>query len=132
LRGCACWRGARRVARAGCRPGRLFLRRGGAALDEFDVFAGGGADEQDTLQYRGAQEASVEVGEDGREVGSAEIGRDGAEVRSGGALAEGVDQVAAVAEQDAGGVEDYREVVGYGLAVVDLWGVWKGGDRCFG
>ena len=108
--------------------GRLLLRRGGAALDEFDVFACGGAGEEDTLQDRGAQHASVEVGEDGGEVGGAEAGRDGAEVFwSGGALAEGVDQVAAVADEDVDGVENDRDVVGYGFAVVPR-GDGKGGD----
>jgi hypothetical protein len=70
------------------------------------------------------------VGEDGREVGGAEVGRDGAEVGNGGALADGVDQVAAVAEQNADGVEQELYVVGKGVVVVILWGIWRGGDRC--
>ena len=51
--GCGCW-------------------RAGAALDEVDVLAGGGAGEEHALQGGGAQDASVEVGEDGGEVGGAE------------------------------------------------------------
>ena len=103
-------------AAAGCGlrrlPGRVRFRRAGAALDEVDVVAGGGAGEQHALQGGGAQDASVEVGEDGGEVGGAEAGGDGVEVGGGGALADGVDEVAAVAEQGAGDVEEDRDVVG--------------------
>ncbi len=43
----------------------MLVGYGGAALDEVDVFAGGGAGEQDALQGDGAQDASVQMGEDG-------------------------------------------------------------------
>ena len=74
----------------------------GAARDEGDVLAGGGAGEEDTLQRDAAQDAAVEVGDDGGEAGGAEVGSDGVEAGGGGALADGVDQVAAVGEEVAG------------------------------
>jgi hypothetical protein len=97
-------------------------------VDEVDVSAGGGAGEEHALQGLGAQDASVEVGEDCREVGGAEAGGDGVEVGGGGALADGVDQVAAVVEQDADGVEDDRDVVGQSRGGVILRGIGRGGD----
>ena len=108
--------------------GGLRLGRGGAGFDEVDVVAGGGAGEQDALQRGGAQEAAVEVGEDGGEVGGAEAGGDGVEVGGGGALADGVDEVAAVGEQDADGVEEDPDVVGQSGGGVILWGIGRGGD----
>ena len=78
----------------------------GAALDEVDVSASGGAGAEHALQGVGPLDASVEVGEDGGRVGGAEAGgREGVEVGGGGAVADGVDQVAAVVEQDADGVK---------------------------
>ena len=70
-----------------------------------DVAAGCGALEQEALQGSGAQDASVEVGEDGGEVGGAECRRDGGECGGGGAVPDGAEEMAAVAEQDADGVE---------------------------
>ena len=97
--------GCRLLGFGGCWGGLGFWRAG-AAVDEVDVAAGGGAGEQHALQGGGAQEAAVQVGEDGGEVGGAEACGDGVEVGGGGAVADGVDEVAAVAEQDADGVED--------------------------
>ena len=122
-----------RLGLGGGRGGLRFrFRRAGAALDEVDVAAGGGAGEEDAFEGRGAQEASVQVGEDGGEVGGAEAGGDGVEVGGGGALADGVDQVAAVGEQDADGVEQDLDVVGQSGGGVILCGIGRGGDGCCG
>ena len=110
------------------RPGRAGFRGAGATHDEVDVFAGGGAREEHALERRGAQEASVQVGEDGGEVGGAETRRYGAEVGGGGALADRVDEVAAVGEQDADGVEQDVDVTGRSGGGVILCGIWRGGD----
>ena len=99
-------RGFGGVGRAGFRQQRYR----GVALDEGDVAAGGGAGEEDTLQCKAAEDAAVEVGEDGGDVGGAEIGGDGAEAGGGGARAEGVDEVAAVVEEDAGDLEEALDV----------------------
>ena len=104
--------GRRLVADFGACRGGFGFRRAGAALDDVDVLAGGGAGEQDTLERDAAQDASVEVGEDGGEVGCAEAGGDGVEVGGGGALADSVDEVAAVAEQVTDDVEEDLDVVG--------------------
>ena len=80
-----------------------------------DVSAGCGAREQEALQRGGTQDAAVEVGEDGGEVGGAEARRDGGECGGGGAVADGGEEMAAVAEQDADGVEDDGDVLGHGL-----------------
>jgi hypothetical protein len=113
---------------------RVWLGFGGvgAALDEVDVLAGGGAGKQHAFEGGGAQEASVEVGDDGGEVGGTETGGDGVEVGSGGAGADGVDEMAAVVEQDAGGVQDDREVVGQSGGGVILRGIGRGGGRGVG
>ena len=84
--------------------GRWFVGAGAAGHD-FDVSAGFGAREEHVLQRGGAQDASVEVGEDGGEVGGAEACRDGGECGGGGAVADGGEEMAAVAEQDADGAE---------------------------
>ena len=107
--------------------GWLWCWRAGAAVDEVDVSAGGGAGEEHALQGLGAQDASVEVGEDGGQVGGAETRRDGVEVGGGGALTDGVDQVAGVVEQDADGVEDDPDVVGQSGGGVILRGIGRGG-----
>ena len=104
----------RRAARVRRLPGRAGVGGAGAGLDEVDVAAGGGAGEQDALQRGGAQDAAVQVGEDGGEVGGAEARGDGVEVGGGGAVADGVDEVAAVVEQGADGVEQDGDVVGDG------------------
>jgi hypothetical protein len=101
-------------------------------LDEIDVATGGGAGEEDALERGGAEDAAVEVGEDGGEVAGAETRGDGFEVWCGGALAGGVDEVAAVVEQDADGVEDDGDVVGDGAGAVVLLGIWRGGGRRVG
>ena len=87
-------------------------------VDDVDVAAGCGAREQEALQRGGTQDAAVEVGEDGGEVGGAEAGRDGGEFGGGGAVADGGEEMAAVAEQDADGVEEEGDV---------LWDGWGGG-----
>jgi hypothetical protein len=127
--GCALARDGRRrggLLGFGGRAWRWFWRAG-AALDEVDVSAGGGAGDEHALQGRGAQDASVEVGEDRRDVGGAEAGGDGVEVGGGGALADGIDQVAAVVEQDADGLEGDRDVVGQSRGGVILRGIGRGG-----
>ena len=101
------------------------VRRGGAAFDELDVVAGGGAGEQDALERGGAEDAAVEVGEDGGEVGGAEAGGDGVEVGGGRALADGIYEVAAVVEQDADGVEQDPDVVGHSGGGVILCGIGR-------
>ena len=60
------------------------------------------------------------MGEDGGEVGGAEAGRDGGECGGGGAVVDGGEEVAAVAEQDADGVEQDGDVLGHGVAGVIL------------
>jgi hypothetical protein len=87
-------------------------RDGGVALNDGDILTGGGAGEEDTLQRDAAQDASVQVGVNGGEVGGAETGGDGVEAGSGGALADGVDQMTAVAEQITGDVEEAGNVAG--------------------
>ena len=107
--------------------GGLGLRGAGAGLDEGDVFAGGGAGEEDAFQGDGTQDASVQVGEDRGNVGGAEAHRDGAEPGGGGALADGVDEMAAVGQEDANGVEENLDVVGQSGGGVILCGIWRGG-----
>jgi hypothetical protein len=50
------------------RVGIGFERLPGVALDEGDVAAGGGTGEEDALERDAAEEAAVEVGEDGGDV----------------------------------------------------------------
>ena len=89
-------------------------RGAGAAVHHFDVSAGCGSRAQHVLQRGGTQDASVEVGEDGGEVGGAEACRDGGECGGGGAAVDGGEEMAAIAEQDADGVEEGRDVLGHG------------------
>ena len=115
-----CWvRTVRFVAESGRRAARVrrLLGRAGVlawarGFGDVDVLASGGAGEQQALQRRGAQDASVEVGEDGGELGGAEARRDGVEIGGGGAVADGVDEVAAVGEEGADGVEEDLDVGG--------------------
>ena len=100
----------------------------GAAHDDVDVLAGGGAGEEQALQCRGAQDAAIEVGDDGGEVVGAEAAGDGVEGGRGGALADGVDEVAAIGEEDADGVEDDLDVVGHSGGGGILGGIGRGGD----
>ncbi len=124
--GWACPVGARGVGGAsGCGGGAAMRPR---PLDEADVAAGGGAREQHALQRGGALETTVQVGENGGEVGRAEARRDRVEVGGGGAVADGGDEVAAVGEQGAGGVEQEGDVVGQSDAGVILRGIGRGGD----
>jgi hypothetical protein len=111
-----------------CGWGGLWFRRGDVALDEVDVLAFGGAGEEDALQCGGAQDAAVQMGEDGGEVGCAEAGGDCIEVGRGGAMADGVDEVAAVVEEDPGSVQYDGDVVGEAGGRVILWRV----GRCSG
>ena len=53
--------------------GRTEILACGGGVDEIDVSAGGAAGEEDAFQCGGAQDASVQVGEDDGEVGGAEI-----------------------------------------------------------
>ena len=99
----------------------------GAADHDVDVAAGCGAREQEALQRGGTQDAAVEVGEDGGEVGGAEAGRDGGECGGGGAVADGGEEMAAVAEQDADGVEEGGDVLGHGGAGLILWRIGRRG-----
>ena len=102
--------GAWRAVRAGRLLARAVVARAVRRIDDVDVAAGGGAGEQEALQRGGAQDAAVEVGEDGGEIGGAEAGGDGGEVGGGGAVVDGVEEMAAVAEQDADGVEEQGDV----------------------
>jgi hypothetical protein len=52
---------------------------------------------QHVLQRDGTQDAAVQVGKDGGEVGGAEAGRDRGECGCGGALADGAEEMTAVA-----------------------------------
>ena len=63
----------------------------------------GGAREQDTFQRDGAQNASMQAGEDDREIGGTETRRDGGEARACGAMGESVGEVTAIARQDVNG-----------------------------
>jgi hypothetical protein len=92
---------------------------------DVDVSAGCGAREQDALQRGGTQDAAVEVGEDGREVGGAEASRDGGECGGGGSAVEGAEEMAAVAEQDVGGVEEEGDALGHGFAGAILWRIGR-------
>ena len=89
----------------------------GAAGHHADVSTGFGAREEEALQRDGSQDASVQVGEDGREVGGAEARRDGRECGGGGAAVDGGEEMAAVVEQDADGVEDAGDVLGHGRSL---------------
>ncbi len=77
-----------------------------------DIVAAGGAGEQDTLQRGRAQDAAMQAGDDQCEIRGAEAGGDGAEARCGGAAADGVREVAAVAQQDADHVQDCGDTRG--------------------
>ncbi len=116
--------------------GRCFIGAGAGGW-QADVSAGCGAREQEALQRGGTQEAAVQVGEDGGEVGGAEACRDGGECGGGGALADGGEEVAAVAAQDADGVEEDGDVLGHGRGFAGLilgwigWGGWTGYDVAF-
>ena len=62
-----------------------------------DVSAGFGAREEQVLQRGGTQDASIEVGDDGREVGGAEACRDGGECGGGGTMVDGGEEMPAIA-----------------------------------
>jgi hypothetical protein len=70
----------------------------------------------------------VEVGQDGAEVGGAEARRDGGECRGRRALPDGIEEMAAVAEQDADGVEEGCDVLGHGRVFAGLI-LWRIGRR---
>ena len=100
------------VARFGGRLAGAGFHQCGCGGSDVDVAAGCGALEQEALQGGGALDASIEVGENGGEVGGAEGGRDGGECGCSGATTDSGDQMVAVAEQDADGVEQGRDVLG--------------------
>ena len=83
---------------------------------DVDVAAGCGAREQGTLQRGDTQDAADEVGEEGREFGGTETRRDGGERGGGGTMADGVQEMAAVSEQDADGVQEEGDALGHGAA----------------
>jgi hypothetical protein len=83
--------------------GRRFVGAGAAGHD-VDVAAGCGAREQRTLQRGGTEYAAVEVGENRREAGGAEASRDDGECDGDGAVLDGGEEMAAVAERNADGV----------------------------
>ena len=118
-----------------CRRGRCF-DCAGPGVHHVDVSAGCGAREQEALKRGGTQDAAVQVGEDGREIGGAETGRDGWECGGGGAVADGGQEMAAVAEQDVDGVEDGGDVLGHGAAGLILGQIrrrgWTGSVRYVG
>jgi hypothetical protein len=66
------------------------------------------------------------VGEDGGEVGGAERGRDGGECGGGGTALDGIEEVAAVAEEGSDGVEDGGDVLGHGRGFAGLILGWIG------
>ncbi len=82
---------------------------------------------QNPLQCLGAQDAAFEVGKDGREIGGAEGRRDRGERGGGGALADGGEKVAAVAEQDTDGVKNECDALGHGAAGAILWRIGRRG-----
>ena len=75
-----------------------------------------GARQQQAFEHDGAHDAAAEMGEDHRDLGGAEASGDDGEAARGGAMLEGVGEVAAVAEQDVEDMEDLRDVGGHGLA----------------
>src|SRR5262249_38951063 len=77
----------------------------GGFLDVRDVGSGGATGEQHTLEGDDAPDAALEMCGDGFDVGGAEDGGDGGEVWGGGALANGVAEMASEGEDDAEGVE---------------------------
>jgi len=94
---------------------------------DVEVAAGCGAREQGPLQRGGTQNAAVQVGEDGGDVGGAEACRDGGECGGSRAVADGGEEMAAVAEQDADGVEEGGDVLGHRVAGLILWGIGRRG-----
>jgi hypothetical protein len=68
------------------------------------------------------------VGEDGGEVAGSEAGGDGVEPGGGGVVADRVDQVAAVGQQDANSVEEDLDVAGRTGGGVILRRIGRGGD----
>ena len=102
---------ARPVARPadGRRRGRALARCG-----EADIPAPRRACEQHALQRRGAQDAALQVREDRIQPAGAEADRDGVEVGAGGAMRRGLGEMAAVAEQDANGVQQCGDARGHG------------------
>jgi hypothetical protein len=61
------------------------------------------------------------------EVGGAEARRDGGECGGGGAVLDGAEEMTAVAEQDANGVEDEGDVLGHGDAGLILYRIGRRG-----
>ena len=77
-----------------------------------DVAAACGAGEQDTLQRGGAQDAAMQAGENQREIGGAEAGGDSRKTGCGGAAADGVGEMAAIAQQDVNDAQECRDALG--------------------
>ena len=123
----------RRLAAAGigwrgrCRGGAL------ARSGEADVAAPRRPREQYTLQRHGAQDAALQMREDGIQPPGAEAGGDGVEVGAGGALGGGLGEVAAETEQDADGVQQGGDARGHGsggairLGILVRGGTGRGG-----
>ena len=102
---------------AGASSGAAVSRdRALARCGEADIPAACRAREQHPLQRGGAQEAALQVREDRRQPAGAEAGRDGVEVGAGGAVRRGPGEMAAVAEQDADGVQQCGDARGHGPA----------------
>ena len=72
------------------------------------------------LQGGGTQDASVEVGHDGGEIGGAEARRDDGECGGGGTAVDRAQEMAAVAQQDADGVEEGGDVLGHGRGLAGM------------
>ena len=109
-----------------CRRGLWFIGAIAAGHDS-DVSAGLGSFEEYVLQRGGAQDASIEVGEDGGEIGGAEACRDGGECGGGGTVLDRGEEMAAVAEQDADGAEDDGDVLGHDVAGLILGRIGRRG-----
>ena len=99
-------------ARGGAGWCGLSAARADAGAGERYVAAAGGTGEQNTLQSDGTQDAAVEAGEDNCEIEGAETRRDGGEAGCGGAVLDGVGEMAAVGQQDANDVEECRNALG--------------------
>jgi hypothetical protein len=126
-------------------PGRLVSacigRCGGsfgvadAGFREFQIAAGGGAEEEDAFEGEGTQDAALEVGEDHREAAGAEAGGDRGKTGRCGAVPDSVGEVAAVAQQDTDDAQQtgdaLREGGLLGGGVVDGVGLLTGHGSIF-
>ena len=96
---------------AGAAGGAVARSRGATKLD---IAAPRRARKQYALQRGGTQDAALQVRDDCVQPAGAEARRDGVEVGAGGAALRGLGEMAAVAEQDANGVQQCGDARGDG------------------